>query len=300
MKKLPGDTTYNALVSPLRLAFRDYKSEKPVDDKTLEIFLRQYSYDSIPLNATVSVIANIPLCKIEKIDMDAAYNKERLTLYLFLPNNAKPPYQTIVHFPGSEDIDARKFDFNGQLPWIDFIMKSGRAFCYPVLKGTFERGDSLRSDLQNETVFHKNHVIMWEQDISRTLDYLDTRDDIARDKYGYYGFSWGGGIAPIICAVEKRFKAAVLHVGGLMMQKTLPEVDPWNFLPHVKIPVLMLNGKNDTFFPIETSQKPMFQLLGTDQRDKKMVVYEGGHLVPRSELVKESLLWYDKYLGAVK
>jgi dipeptidyl aminopeptidase/acylaminoacyl peptidase len=84
------------------------------------------------------------------------------------------------------------------------------------------------------------------------------------------------------------------------MQKTLPEVDPLNFLPHVKIPVLMLNGKNDSYFPVETSQKPMFKLLGVDDKDKKMIVYEGGHLVPKSEVAKESLYWFDKYLGTVK
>jgi fermentation-respiration switch protein FrsA (DUF1100 family) len=85
-----------------------------------------------------------------------------------------------------------------------------------------------------------------------------------------------------------------------MMQKTFPEVDPFNFLPRVQIPVLMLNGKNDTFYPYETSQKPMFKLLGTPEKDKKIIVYEGGHLVPRSELMKESLFWLDKYLGAIK
>ena len=141
---------------------------------------------------------------------------------------------------------------------------------------------------------------MWVQDISRSLDYLETRSDIVHDKFGYYGVSWGSAMAPVVCAVEKRFKAAVLHVGGLMMQKTFPEVDPLNFLPRVQIPVLMLNGKNDTFFPVETSQKPMFKLLGTPEKDKKMILYEGGHLVPRSELIKESLAWFDKYLGAVK
>ena len=64
------------------------------------------------------------------------------------------------------------------------------------------------------------------------------------------------------------------------MHETFPEVDPLNILPDVKIPLLMLNGKNDTFYPIETSQKPMFNLLGTGAIDKKMIVYEGGHLVP--------------------
>ena len=82
----------------------------------------------------------IPLNK--QIDFDAAYNKERMTLYLVLPKIVTPPYQTILYFPHS-GVNLRKFDFRTELSLFDFILKSGRAICYPVLKGTFERGDEL-------------------------------------------------------------------------------------------------------------------------------------------------------------
>jgi hypothetical protein len=54
------------------------------------------------------------------------------------------------------------------------------------------------------------------------------------------------------------------------------------------------------YFPVETSQKPMFDFLGTPKKDKKIIIYESGHLVPRTDFVKETLLWYDQYLGPVK
>ena len=57
----------------------------------------------------------------------------------------------------------------------------------------------------------------------------------------------------------------------------------------------MLNGKFDHFFPLETSQIPMFKLLGTKENDKKHFVYETGHYVPREILIKEHLEWLDKY-----
>jgi hypothetical protein len=41
-------------------------------------------------------------------------------------------------------------------------------------------------------------------------------------------------------------------------------------------------------------------IAGTTVKDKKIVIYDGGNLVPKAELMKESLIWYDKYLGAVK
>ena len=140
---------------------------------------------------------------------------------------------------------------------------------------------------------------MWRKDIGRTIDYLETRKDIQADKLAYLGWSWGGFMGGIMPAVEKRFKVVILNVGGMEMHKTLPEVDQINFIPRVTQPVLMLNGKHDMFFPVETSQKPMFALLGSPAKDKKIVIYESGHLVPRNEFVRESLSWLDKYLGPV-
>jgi len=84
------------------------------------------------------------------------------------------------------------------------------------------------------------------------------------------------------------------------MNKSLPEADQLNYLPRVKQPVLMLNGKYDMFCPLETSQMPMYNFLGTPKEDKKILIYESGHLVPKIEFVKETLQWFDKYLGPVK
>jgi hypothetical protein len=55
----------------------------------------------------------------------------------------------------------------------------------------------------------------------------------------------------------------------------------------------------DFFFPAETSQRPMFDLLGAPAEHKKRLTHPRGHTVPKLELVKESLAWLDLYLGAV-
>jgi dienelactone hydrolase len=300
IKPLPGDSTMARLIKPESIAFRDYRKEKPVDDNTFNIFLRQYTYDNNPLNAKVETTIETEFWKAEKVTFDAGYNNERMEIYLYLPKNFKPPYQTVIFFPGSGDIFSKKFipeAINGRT---DFILKSGRALVYPVYKGTHERHDDLKSDLQEETVFYKEHVVMWRKDIGRTIDYLESRSDIQGNKIGYLGWSWGGFLGGILPAVEKRIKAVVLNVGGMEMHRALPEADQINFLPRLRQPVLMLNGKHDMYFPVETSQKPMFDLLGTDKKDKKIIIYESGHLVPRTEFVKETLTWFDKYLGPVK
>lgn len=53
------------------------------------------------------------------------------------------------------------------------------------------------------------------------------------------------------------------------------------------------------YFPIETAPKPMFKLLGTANDDKKMIVYESGHVVPPTEFIKETLAGLDTYFGPV-
>ena len=63
----------------------------------------------------------------------------------------------------------------------------------------------------------------------------------------------------------------------------------------------MLNGAYDYIFPLEGTQKPMFELLGTPEAQKRHVVYEAGHApLPRSQMIQESLAWLDRYLGPVE
>ena len=141
------------------------------------------------------------------------------------------------------------------------------------------------------------------KDLSRSIDYLETRTDIDTSKLGFYGYSWGGRLGGIIPAVEERLKVSVLVIGGFNFRTTnwpYPEAEELNYVSRVKIPVLMLNGKFDYNFPLETTVKPFFDLLGTPEKDKLLKIYETDHYVPKSEMIKETLNWLDKYLGPVK
>jgi pimeloyl-ACP methyl ester carboxylesterase len=110
-------------------------------------------------------------------------------------------------------------------------------------------------------------------------------------------------MGPLIPAVEPRVSVLVLEMAGLPMQRALPEVDPINFVGHVKVPVLMLGGQFDYVYPMETSQRPLFSLFGTPASDKRHVVLPGvGHDFVRvqNDVIREVLPWLDKYLGPVK
>jgi len=140
--------------------------------------------------------------------------------------------------------------------------------------------------------------VRWVQELSRTIDYLESRDDIESDSIDYLGHSWGSGIAPIVLAVEDRINAAVLHVGGLWVYgKEEPEAEPFNFVSLVHTPTLMLNGRYDIVFPYESSQLPMFELLGTPTEHKRHHVVPASHRVPKEVYVREILDWFDRYDG---
>ena len=94
-----------------------------------------------------------------------------------------------------------------------------------------------------------------------------------------------------------RVKASVLALGGLGFQRSLPEVDVINFISRVKQPVLMLNGRYDFFFPVDSTQEPFYQMLGSKKDRKKHLLYDTSHNIPRNELIKESTNWLDQYLG---
>ena len=278
--------------------FRDYRAEKPVSDEVFAQYLRQFTYDKTPLDAKIEEEKTTPLGVRQKISFAAAYGGERMAAYLFLPKAARPPYQVVVIFPGSGSIEARS-SAGLEAGRADFIQQSGRALLWPVYKGTYERGGELKSDYPAPTAFYRDYVVMWAKDLARSLDYVETRKDLDATRVAYFGLSWGGAMGAIMPAVERRIKANILYVAGLNFQQALPEVDQINYVTRVRQPTLILNGELDFYFPQETSQKPMFELLGSPPDTKKRLVFPGGHSVPRTETIKHSLQWLDTYLGPV-
>jgi cephalosporin-C deacetylase-like acetyl esterase len=280
---------------------RDFSKEKPVPDSVFRIYRATYSYDRTDLAASVeSVDDKEEHWRKEKVVFNAAYGGEKVMAYLFLPRGVAAPYQTVVYFPGSNALQTRSSESLGGMAWFDFVIRSGRAVMYPIYKSTYERGDELTSDVATATSLYRDHVIMWSKDLGRSIDYLATRKDLDTSKLAYYGLSWGAALGAILPAVDERIKVCVLFAGGFDYGRTLPEVDAINFAPHVKVPTLMLNGRYDYFFGVEKSQAPMFRLLGAPEKDKRHVVFEAGHVVPRDLMSKDVLDWLDRYVGPVK
>ncbi len=285
------------LSGPVPADSRDRRIDKPADDATFKIYQSMLAYDKTDLKATVDSTGDAPHWRTENVSFQAAYGNERVIAHLYLPKNAAPPYQVVAFFPSATALTARTPEAVATA-LMEYIVKSGRTLVLPAYKGTLERGPTNWGATPPRQ--QRDLRIQQIKDMGRTIDYLETRSDIDVTRLGYYGLSFGAMQGLNVLATEPRFKAAVLVSGG-SSAKGLPEVDTWNYAPRVKIPVLMLNGRDDFLSPLETSQIPLFQALGTPEKDKRHVVYEGGHIDfhERLEVVKEALGWFDRYLGPV-
>ena len=269
-----------------------------VDDATFALYARMYDYDPSPLDAVVEEVDDSHRSwRRERVSFTAAYSGERVTAQIFLPRNSSPPYQTIVHWPGGDALLVGSSRDAGLIQ-VEPFLRTGRAVVYPVYQGTFER----RQTLLPGPFTMRNLLIQQVKDLRRTIDYLETRDDIDLDRLAYHGISYGGTRAPYALANENRFRTAILVSAGLVPTQHLPpELHMPDFISRITLPVLMINGRHDFNFPYETSQRPFFELLGTPPENKRLIALDWGHLPPGyTDVIRAMVTWTDRWLGDVE
>ncbi|MEN3336762.1 MAG: eukaryotic-like serine/threonine-protein kinase [Acidobacteriota bacterium] len=272
---------------------RPIPPRKPVSDEVFEVYRRQHAYDRTPLNAAIEATEVTDTWRKITVAFDAAYAGERMRALLLLPVSGSAPYQTVVFFPAG---DAFRLPSTRDIPLrnLEFLVRSGRAFLYPIYAGTYERARAERGVNADREL-----RIAWTRDLGRALDYIETRSDIDAARLAFYGISDGATAGVLLTALEPRLKAGVLQATGLSEEDEPPEIDVRNYAPRVHIPTLMLNGRYDFGSPFETSQRPLFELLGVRDADKRLVSLESGHALPSADVESLILAWLDRYLGPV-
>ncbi|MFO7764163.1 MAG: SUMF1/EgtB/PvdO family nonheme iron enzyme [Wenzhouxiangellaceae bacterium] len=271
---------------------------EPVDEATFAVYRRMYDYDPAPLEASIDEIDDSHQdWRRERVSFAAAYPNDRVTVQIFLPHAAEPPYQTVIHFPGGDAMllgDSR----DAGLLQVEPFLRTGRAVVYPVYQGTFER----RPSLAPGPLGLRNLIIQQVKDVRRTLDYLETRPDIDSERFAFHGVSYGAARSPFVLATEDRFRTAMLVSVGLSPTRNLPpEIHQFNYLPRIRMPVLMISGREDFSFPYKSSQLPFFELIGTPGAHKRHVALQTGHLPPGyTDVVHHLLEWSDRWLGPLE
>jgi dienelactone hydrolase len=285
----PAEDCFGAI----QYVVRDLSKVRPVDDRTFAIFKRLFDYDPGELGTQLeSVDDSSEHWRTEKVSFAAAY-AERIPALLFLPKNAAPPFQAVIYFPPGSALALPSIDLAGRRSF-DFLVRSGRAVLFPVYQQTYERRRQGRSGPH----FVREVVTQRAQDVRRAIDFLATRGDIDSQRIGFYSLSMGAAEGTIVGAVETRLRTLVLVAAGL--DEGMPaEVDGINFAPRVRVPVLMVNGRYDFAAPFETTQVPLFRLLGSPEKDKRHAVFDSGHVPPWPDVVRETLDWLDLRLGPV-
>jgi hypothetical protein len=260
----------------------------PASDEVFAAFLSNFDQGVEPLNASIDGLESAGQWTRQRISFDRG-DGERIDLLLYLPDSDAGRNPVMLFWPSSLARMLTSLD-NYRMP-LDFLLRNGWAVALPVLEATYyrDRAPAARAS----AVARRDQFIRQVREMRRTIDYLETRPDLDTGKLGFYGFSWGGGVGPIMLAVEPRLKVGVLNQAGYWVGSSY-DIDLAHYLPRVRQPVLQFNGYFDETYLYEERAKPFFDLLGSES--KKHVVEPTGHFAPNSVVIRETLAWLDQHL----
>jgi serine/threonine protein kinase len=301
VKLVAGNESTESFDRPEPPVVQDFNKDDSVSDDVFRIYRSQFTYDKTPLDVRIeSSETGEDRPRMERISFNAAYGDERVSVVVVLPKMSVAPYQTVIFVPPSPAFSQRSLDesvWNG--PMAKIIVESGRAWVFPVFKGTYDRGEGRMPEYAKVPSRYRDDLVYWSKDLGRTIDYLETRPDIRGNSLAYLGFSFGAMVGSVLPAVEDRLNTLVLVNGGMTRFQSPPEVSQVNFAPRIKIPTLMINGRYDFTFT-EPSQRQFFRLLGTPNEHKRLLYFDVGHSQRVDLYAKDILAWLDRYLGPVR
>jgi dienelactone hydrolase len=293
--KYINDTLRNELSQDFRFNDRDFSNAEPVSDEVFNMIADLYRYEKEDLNPVIKSRVETEDWIKETVMVDVPYEDTPLELAVFLPTNAQAPFQSVIYYPGLSALnESSSAGMILESTWMDFLLKGGRAMIWPAYYGTFGRGKIESESLQTYRQTHSYRVI----DAQIACDYIGTRQDFDAERIAFAGVSWGGYVAPYILSIEERIKLGILALFGVQSSDEYPWRDQINYLPRVKIPMLLLAGRYDPDYSIK-QQQAFYDFLGTPENEKEWKIYESTHYIPRNDMINESLNWLDKYFGPV-
>ena len=267
-------------------------------DEDFARWVKAYDYLKSPLDPQVDQQETDAWTR-ERITFNGA-NGERAIGYLYLPRNFPRPLQ-VIHLLPAGDVEAgqRSADRAAEA-WLATEIKSGRAVFIVVLKGYIER---LRPagfvEPNRSTAEYRDKMINWITDLRRGLDYLETRNDIDAKKIAICGPSAGATTGLILAAVDRRYASVFLAAAGIRKSysQSIAEANIVNFAPHIRGPILILQGRYDENLAWKSEFEPLYKLL---REPKRVILYDGGHAPPMELFATTIHQWFDETLGPIK
>ena len=215
---------------------------------------------------------------------DIIYDNTILPIHNLQANPDVKSKIALIYFPGSMALYRDKLVYPG---FFDDILEAGIDIIYPEYLSTYSRKDDIKTDIGNRSMNYRDHSISWVKEVRYAVDYAIKNGY----EHHYFGLSWGGQMGVNILAIEDRFKTGILTVGGISLDDVREEIQPEKYAARIKMPTLLLNGRYDYFFPYQSSQLPLYNLLNLDKENKRHVVVEEAHYVPQHLVIEETLNW---------
>ena len=223
-----------------------------------------YEYDqAIPLKDSVTVLIDSKTFQLLSITFNSVNNR-RVHGLLSLPKQKTKPIPIIILLHGLGDHKAVDYVEFGN----DVFVKNG----YAVMRIDISEHGERKQDVYDFDLtgpykyWSRNIMIQTVFDLRRTVDFLESRNNIDTDRIGYYGISLGGIIGTIFCGVDNRVKVPIIALAGgqlnlLYKQHAFSKeskdfvsiIEPINFISDISPrPLLMLNAKYDEVVPPTT------------------------------------------------
>lgn len=206
---------------------------------------------------------------------------ERVPGDLVLPGQGQAPFPAVLLLHGlGSDRDFWWRDDRRELP--DRLLAAGVAVLAIDLELHGER--SARNDYQSPVyltlgdtrfVRSRDMVIHSTLDARRALAYLAERSDIDPQRLAVVGYSMGAMIATFLAVLEPQLVTVVACALPTTPQPIA--IDPFEFAPRIRLPLLLLIGRDDWLSSPEDARH-LLELVPAEERDLRF--YDAGHTLP--------------------
>jgi dienelactone hydrolase len=223
----------------------------------------------------------------------------RLPIIIQKPKSGDGPWPAVIFQSGTDALYLSDPD-QGLVEWSQFVPQSGRILVRPILSGMYYRNDGTSNQQFADPAGQGALIRNWAMELNQTVAYLKTRPDVDADAITYYGISLGAILGVIFGAANDDVQALVLALGGLPpiqlanVDGPTPLIEEFATLVHQ--PTLMINGRYDFLFPVEQSQKPLFNRLAVAPEHKQLKLYDAGHSMPsQADTIRDITTFLDRY-----
>lgn len=192
---------------------------------------------------------------------------------VLIPNGAPKPLPAYVARPAKPGRHATILVVNEVFGIHDYIKDICRRFAIAgyvaIAPDFFYRSDVNLPATSDMTVIRKvvgeASADQVDGDVRKTLDWLEGRPFVAKDKLGITGFCWGGGVVWRSAMLDADIKAGVAWYGQLKLLIARAA--------ELKAPVLGLYGGKDQGIPMADIEAMRAALKAAGKTDSDIVVY---------------------------